>query len=101
MADDKNNKVEVVNSNTPQWLQPAAGSILPQWAIITLTVLVVIAGVVMLIPGLPPAVHAVAGGIVALGSAFGIASPGIRRAVHPPELPPNSNERPRVGPPAP
>jgi hypothetical protein len=49
-----------------------------------LTVLVALAGVAMVIPSFPPAVHAVAGAIVAVGAAFGIASPGIRRAVQPP-----------------
>ena len=64
--------------------QPAAGSILPQWAVVALTALVAVAGVAMVIPSLPPTVHAIAGAIVAIGAAFGIASPGIRRAVSPP-----------------
>jgi hypothetical protein len=35
--------------------------------------------VLLVIPTLPATVHAVAGGVVAVGAAFGIASPGIRR----------------------
>lgn len=95
MADNKDNNIPVVNSNTPEFLKPAAGSILPQWAIIALTVLVGIAAIVMVIPGLPPVVTAIAGGVTGIGAMFGIASPGIRKAVEAPV------GQPRVGPPEP
>lgn len=77
-------QLTVANSETNARLAPvapAAGAVLPQWAVVTLTVLTVAAGVVMMIPGMPPVVVAVAGGVTALGAAFGIASPGIRRKV--------------------
>lgn len=75
-------QLTVANSDTNARLapvQPAAGAILPQWAVLTLTVLTVAAGVVVMIPGMPPTVIAIAGGVTALGAALGIASPGIRR----------------------
>jgi hypothetical protein len=75
MADQNENKVEVLNPS-----QPAAGAVLPQWAVVALTVLVGLAATAMAIPGLPPIVTSIAGGIVGLGAVFGIASPGIRRA---------------------
>ena len=95
-----------MSNETPPVAPPAAGSILPQWAVVALTALVAVAGVAMVIPSLPPTVHAIAGAIVAIGAAFGIASPGIRRAVSPP-APSNvvsleqAAETLRKGPPAP
>jgi len=62
-------------------IAPAAGAVLPQWAVVALTVAVAVAGTLPLIPGLPPVVTAVAGVVTAIGVAFGIASPGIRRKV--------------------
>jgi hypothetical protein len=70
-------------TNTPPVVnpsQPAAGAILPQWLAVILTVLVAVAGAIMFIPGLPPVVAQVASAVVALGAAFGIASPGIRKS---------------------
>ena len=60
---------------------PAAGAVLPQWSVVALTVAVAVAGTLPLIPGLPPVVTAIAGVVTAIGVAFGIASPGIRRKV--------------------
>lgn len=60
-------------------LKPAAGAVLPQPVIVVLTVLVAVAGVLPLIPGIPPVAIAIAGVVTAVGVAFGIASPGIRR----------------------
>ena len=77
-------QLTVANSETNARLapiQPAAGAVLPQWAVVALTVATIAAGVVAMIPGMPPVVVAVAGGVTALGAAFGIASPGIRRKV--------------------
>lgn len=71
------------NETPPVVPPPAAGAIIPQWAVITLTVLSVVAGIVLTIPSLPPVAHQVAAGVVALAAALGIASPGIRRAVPP------------------
>lgn len=71
------------NQPSPVVPPPAAGAILPQWAVISLTVLSVLAGIAISIPSLPPVVHQVAAAIVALAAALGIASPGIRRPVPP------------------
>jgi hypothetical protein len=63
---------------------PAAGAILPQWAVIALTALVGLAGVVLAVSqtvAMPAWVPAVAGGITGIGAMFGIMSPGVRRAV--------------------
>lgn len=60
-------------------LKPAQGAVLPQWLVVTLTLLTIAAGVVVMIPGMPPTVVAIAGGVTAVGAALGIASPGIRR----------------------
>lgn len=87
MADQNENHIPVISP------PPAAGAVLPQWAVVGLTVLVGLAATALAIPGLPPIVTSIAGGIVGLGAVFGIASPGIRRHVAPPN--------PRVGPPAP
>lgn len=83
---------------------PAAGAILPQWAVVALSVLAVIAGIVSVIPDLPPLVHNIAAGVASLTVAFGIASPGIRRAVPPPTNVVNleqAAETLRKGPPTP
>jgi hypothetical protein len=78
------NRIEQTSTATeaktePNILKPAAGAVLPQPVIIVLTVLVAVAGVLPLIPGLPPVAIAIAGVVTAVGVAFGIASPGIRR----------------------
>lgn len=82
---------------------PAAGAIIPQWAVVTLTVLSVLAGIVLSIPSLPPLAHQIAGAVVALAAALGIASPGIRRAVAPAPVVTleQAAETLRKGPPAP
>lgn len=65
---------------------PAAGAILPQWAVVTLTALVGVAGVVLAVGQtmtLPPWAMAVAGAVTGIGAMFGIMSPGVRKAVVP------------------
>lgn len=73
--------------------RPAAGAILPQWAVIALTALVGVAGVVLTLSqtGVPmPAwVPAVAGSVIGIGTMFGIMSPGVRR-LPPVEAPPSN-----------
>lgn len=67
---------------------PAAGAILPQWAVLTLTALVGVAGVVLAVGQtmtLPPWLMAVAGAVTGIGAMFGIMSPGVRKAVAPAE----------------
>lgn len=78
------NRIEQTSTATaekaePNILKPAAGAVLPQPVIIILTVLVAVAGVLPLVPGIPPVALAIAGVVTAVGVAFGIASPGIRR----------------------
>ncbi len=84
-APNRTGQLTAANSETNARLapvvQPAAGAVLPQWAVVTLTIAVAIAGTLPLIPGLPPVVTAIAGVVTAVGVAFGIASPGIRRKV--------------------
>ena len=64
-------------------VSPTGKPVLPPVVVTIGAILVGLAGVVLGLPTagvtLPPAVLAIAGGIVALGAAFGIASPGIRR----------------------
>lgn len=63
--------------------KPAQGAILPQWAVVALTILVSLAGVVLAVSqtvALPPWVPAVAVAVTAIGAGFGIMSPGIRRS---------------------
>lgn len=70
---------------------PAAGAILPQWAVIALTALVGLAGVVLAVSqtvAMPAWVPAVAGGITGIGAMFGIMSPGVRRLT--PQPPPSN-----------
>lgn len=93
--------------------KPAAGAILPQWAVVTLTALVGLASVVLAVSQagvvMPTWIPAVAGTVVGVGAMFGIMSPGVRRALQPTEAPPPSNvttieqaaETMRKGPPAP
>lgn len=87
---------------------PAAGAILPQWAVVALTALVGLAGTVLTVAQfmeLPKVVLAVAGSVVGIGAMFGIMSPGVRKVVAPP--PANvvtleqAAETLRKGPPAP
>ena len=88
---------------------PAAGAILPQWAVLTLTALVGLGGTVLTVAQfveLPKVVLAVAGSIVGIGAMFGIMSPGVRK-VGAPAAPSNvvsleqAAETLRKGPPAP
>lgn len=94
-----------MNETPPVAPPPAAGAILPQWAVVVMTALGLVASIALSIPSLPPIVHQIAGGVVALAAVLGIASPGIRRAVAPP--PANvvtleqAAETLRKGPPAP
>lgn len=63
--------------------KPAQGAILPQWAVVALTALVGLAGVVLAVSQtveMPKWVPAVAGAITGIGAMFGIMSPGVRRA---------------------
>ena len=66
-----------------QAVSPTGAPLLGQNVTRIAVVLVAIAGVVLTLPAggvaLPPVVLAIAGGVVALGSALGIASPGVRR----------------------
>jgi len=94
----------------PQTPPPAAGAVLPQWAVVALTALVGVAGVVMAVGQsgvqMPPWLTAVAGSVVGIGTMFGIMSPGVRRLA---PSPPPSNVATleqaaaelRKGPPAP
>ena len=72
------NKVEAVNPN------PNGTPVIPPSIVPWLTVLAVIAGIIASGPSLgltfiPPAVAGVAGAVVAVLTALGIASPGIRK----------------------
>jgi len=70
---------------TPTVPPPAAGAILPQWAVVALTALVGVAGVVLTLGEtgvtLPAWAHSVAVAIVGIGAMFGVISPGVRRPV--------------------
>lgn len=71
MADQDQNKVENVS--------PTGKPVLPQWAVISLTVAVLALPAIALIPGPQQPVIAVVAGVVgAIGAAFGIVSPGLR-----------------------
>lgn len=79
---------EIVPLPSPQPTPPpAAGAILPQWAVVALTALVGVAGVVLTIGEtgitLPPWAHSVAVAVVGIGAMFGVISPGVRRPVPP------------------
>lgn len=90
---------------------PTGLALIPQLALKVATVLVIIAGVVVTLPSagfaLPPVVMAIAGAVLALGTALGIASQGVRAApgtqpvtlAAPPPAP--SSPSPRIGPPVP
>lgn len=56
---------------------------LPQWMVVALTVMSAVSGVVLGLPAmgvaLPPIVLAIAGAVISVGVALGIASPGIRK----------------------
>lgn len=83
-APNRTGQLTAANSETNARLapvSPAAGAVLPQWAVVALTIAVAVAGTLPLIPGLPPVVTGIAGVVTAVGVAFGIASPGIRRKV--------------------
>lgn len=76
MADEKENEVKDVS--------PTGKPVLPQWAVITLTVAVLALPAVALIPGPQQPVLAVVAGVVgAIGAAFGIVSPGLRTQAAP------------------
>lgn len=91
--------------------KPAAGAILPQWAVITLTALVGVASIVLAVGQagvvLPPWAQAVAGTVVGIGAMFGIMSPGVRRLTEAAAPPANvttldqAASELRKGPPAP
>ena len=59
-------------------VSPTGKPVIPQWAVIALTVLVALAAAVPLIPGLPPVVAVIAGVVASIGAIFGIVSPGVR-----------------------
>jgi hypothetical protein len=89
--------------------KPAAGAVLQQWAVIALTALVGVAGIVLAISQMvqmPTWVPAVAGAVTGIGAMFGIMSPGVRRTP-PAETPSNvvtleqAAAELRKGPPAP
>lgn len=75
-----------MSDETPAAPPPAAGAILPQWAVIALTALVGVAGVVLAVGQtmtLPPWAMAVAGAVTGIGAMFGIMSPGVRKVAAP------------------
>ena len=79
-------KISIADGTPPPQTQNGSSlgpSVLPNWAWAVLTVLVGLASVVLGLPVfgvvLPPIVLGIAGGIVSLGTMFGIASPGIRK----------------------
>lgn len=86
MADEKvipatipdNARLSVANNP----VSPTGAPVIPQWLTIGATVLVGLAGFVLTLPAmgiaLPTVVLSIAGSIVALGTALGIASPGVR-----------------------
>lgn len=79
-------KISIADGTPPPQTQNGSSlgsSVLPQWLWVALTVCVGLAGIVLGLPVfgvvLPPVVLGIAGGVVSLGSMFGIASPGIRK----------------------
>jgi hypothetical protein len=74
MADENANDVKDIAP-----VSPTGKPVVPQWAVITLTVAVLVLPAVALIPGPQQPVIAVIAGVVAsIGAAFGIVSPGLR-----------------------
>lgn len=67
------------NGQNPQPVSPTGAPVLPPSVVPYLVILVAVAGALPLLPGLPPLVAAICGVVVAVGSALGIASPGLRR----------------------
>lgn len=63
-----------------QQASPTGQPLLPVRLVPWLTVLVALAGVLPLVPGLPPLALAICGVIVSVGAALGIASPGVRKS---------------------
>ena len=55
----------------------------PAWVNLALAFIATAAGVVLMIPGMPPLVTQIAGAVVALCSAFGVMTPGARAAPPP------------------
>ena len=62
MADQKDNKVEVVN--------PSVSPVMNQYVVIVLTILVAIAGVLSVVPGMPPAVQTVSAAVIAIAGSL-------------------------------
>lgn len=66
---------------------PTGIALLPQYAVKIATVLVLVAGVIVTLPtagvALPPLVLSIAGAVVAIGAALGIASQGVRKTEAP------------------
>lgn len=90
MSDENRiNPLTVANAESDKRLAPISNGtpVIPQWLVKGAVVLVALAGVVLTLPAggiaLPPVVLAIAGGVVALGSALGIASPGARKTEKP------------------
>lgn len=75
VSDEKEFKVEKVEPV----VSPTGAPYLNQYVVIVITVLAAVAGVLVSIPSLPPVVHAIAGVVIAIATAFGIASPGLRK----------------------
>lgn len=81
------NRIEQVNAATLERSKdnlaqpPAIGAVIGQTALKVVTVVVAIAAILVATPGLtlPAWATAGAGSIVALGTVFGLLSPGIRR----------------------
>lgn len=85
MADRGPMTTPAVDNNVPV-VHPASGlgsAVVPQWLTIAMTVLVGICGLVVGLPAmgvaLPSALLSVCGVILSIGTAVGIASPGVRK----------------------
>jgi hypothetical protein len=75
MSDENVNDVKPVEVANPN-----GKPVLPQWAVVSMTVAVVVFPAIALIPGpQQPVLAVVAGVVAAIGTLFGIVSPGLRK----------------------
>ena len=82
MTENRIEPVTVANAETNARTAPVSPTgtpMLPTSLMPWLTVLVAVAALLPLMPGLPVAVTTICGVVVALGAALGIASPGARK----------------------
>jgi hypothetical protein len=82
MTENRIESTTVANAETnarTASISPTGTPMLPARLAPWLTLLVAVAALLPLVPGLPPVVLTVCGLVVALGAALGIASPGARR----------------------